>query len=141
MKRVGDRLFELRKHLGMTQEEFAAQLGIKRSAMGKLERGEYYLNSKKLQILASRYNVSMDYFLCGRGKLFYDKTENERVSETNFEEEMDDEMKEMISLMLRVPLVRHWLMSQFQQFRIENEAIIERQIEKQAAKGSQGVSI
>ena len=127
MKDVGDRLYELRKHLDLTQEELGAQLGIKRSSMGKLERNEYLLNSKKLQLLASLYNVSMDYLLCSRGKLFYDKTRDDINKSSH---KIDDEMEEMISLMLRVPLVRYSMMSYFQRFKIENREIIEKELEK-----------
>lgn len=132
MRGYGRRLRELRKHLHMTQKEFGALFGLTRSGLGKHEREDSFLTLKMLQILADKYNVSMDYLLCNRGTLFYEKGafENGKGKFT------DDEVKELLSLMARVPLVRHSVMGYFQRFKIENREIIEKELAKAREKQS-----
>jgi transcriptional regulator with XRE-family HTH domain len=123
MKGVGERLKELRKRLNMSQEEFGSKLGLKRSSLGKIERGASPPSGKMLQTLASKYNVSMDYLLCNRGTLFYEK---DTANPTENKQKNDPELEELLSLMTRLPLARHSVMSCFQRFKIENADIIEK---------------
>jgi transcriptional regulator with XRE-family HTH domain len=131
MREVGKRLKELRKRLDMTQEELGKQLGIKRSGMGKHERGEALLSGKMLQILAARYNASIDYLLCNRGTLFYDKDDLNRPGSKRA---IDEEVEELFSLMARVPLVRNSMVAYFQRFKIENREVIEKELAGKAGQ-------
>jgi transcriptional regulator with XRE-family HTH domain len=69
---VGSRLKEMRQRLKMTQQQLGEKLGINGSAVAKHENGITFPTGKILNILASQYNVSMDYLVCGRGTLFYE---------------------------------------------------------------------
>lgn len=40
-KRIGARIAELRKSLGMTQEDLAAKCGLQRTTVSKIERGRF----------------------------------------------------------------------------------------------------
>jgi transcriptional regulator with XRE-family HTH domain len=131
MREVGKRLKELRKHLNLTQTELGKQLGIKGSAVGKQERGEALPSTRGLQILASRYNASIDYLLCNRGTLFYDKDDLNRPGSKRV---MDGEVEELFSLMARVPLVRNSVMAYFQRFMIENRDVIEKELAGEAGE-------
>lgn len=124
MSRIGARLREIRKRLNLTQDQFGAKFGLKRSAMGKHERGECSPTIKMLNTLAFQYNVSMDYLLCGRGQLFYKKDEADNEPQLK----LDKEMKEMVSLVNRLPLVRHTIMGYFQRFKIENRDLIAKEL-------------
>jgi transcriptional regulator with XRE-family HTH domain len=133
MRGYGRRLRELRKHLNMSQKEFGALFGLTRSGLGKHEREDSFLTSKMLQILADKYNVSMDYLLCNRGTLFYERGDFENGKGKYI---INDEVKELLSLMTRVPLVRHSVMGYFQRFKIENREIIEKELAKAREKQS-----
>ncbi|SNZ14534.1 DNA-binding transcriptional regulator, XRE-family HTH domain [Terribacillus aidingensis] len=56
-----DRLADLRKKLGLTQEEFAEELGFSRSSYGMLERGERQMSYEALVKTADYHGVSLDY--------------------------------------------------------------------------------
>ena len=40
-ERIGARIAELRKSLGMTQEDLAAKCGLQRTTVSKIERGRF----------------------------------------------------------------------------------------------------
>lgn len=83
---TANRLYELRKKNGLSQEELADKLGISRQAVSKWERAEASPDTDNLILLAKLYNVSLDELL-----------NSEKATEAAFEaneakkEEMDDD--------------------------------------------------
>lgn len=62
-KAIGDRIRELRKAKGLSQNELAEILSISQDAVSKIEQGKVSLNLEYQFILANEFNVSHD-FLC-----------------------------------------------------------------------------
>ena len=60
---LGNRLAELRKKHGLSQEELADQLGVSRQAVSKWERGEASPDTDNLIELARIYGISLDELL------------------------------------------------------------------------------
>ena len=60
---LGNRLAELRKQHGLSQEELADQLGVSRQAVSKWERGEASPDTDNLIELARIYGISLDELL------------------------------------------------------------------------------
>lgn len=56
----GERLQEIRKQSGLTQEEFAEQLQVSRQSVSKWESGRGYPEMDKLLYICSRYGTTMD---------------------------------------------------------------------------------
>ena len=56
-ERVGRNLRRYRAALGLSQEALADELGVHRTYMGGLERGERNLTLKSLERIAERLNV------------------------------------------------------------------------------------
>lgn len=54
----GNRLRQLRKARGWSQEEFAHQVGLDRSYMGGVERGERNVSLENICLIADALNVS-----------------------------------------------------------------------------------
>ncbi len=129
-KEVGSRLRELRQNLKMTQRQLGEILGINGSAVAKYENGISILNASMLNLLASRFNVSMDYLVCGRGKLFdddKDKTESSRF----YIPSADKELSELFSFVSSISWVRHAVLSYFQKLIRENRELIEKDLKKE----------
>lgn len=59
----GEKLFQLRKEKGLSQEALAEQLQTSRQAVSKWENGQGYPETEKLLTIGSIFNVSMDYLL------------------------------------------------------------------------------
>ena len=60
---LGNRLAELRKQHGLSQEDLADQLGVSRQAISKWERGEASPDTDNLIELARIYGMSLDELL------------------------------------------------------------------------------
>ena len=58
-----EKLQELRKRQGMTQEELAATLYVSRTAVSKWESGRGYPNIDSLRAISSFFSVSLDDLL------------------------------------------------------------------------------
>lgn len=68
MKTVGQRITYLREEvLDLTQEEFAAQLGVSRGAVGNWERDKP-IARKSIEAIVSRWNTPSDWLLTGKGR-------------------------------------------------------------------------
>lgn len=65
MKKIAQRLKELREYHVMTQAEVAARLNISSAAIGNYERGAREPGIEELILLADFFHVSLDY-LVGR---------------------------------------------------------------------------
>jgi transcriptional regulator with XRE-family HTH domain len=61
-RRLGERLREARKYLGLKQEEVAAYLKIGRTALGDIESGQRRVEAIELTRLARLYRQSVGYF-------------------------------------------------------------------------------
>jgi transcriptional regulator with XRE-family HTH domain len=61
-KRLGVRLREARKYLGLKQEDVAAYLKIQRTALGDIESGQRRVEAIELTKLAKLYKQSVSYF-------------------------------------------------------------------------------
>lgn len=71
---IANRLVQLRKANGLSQEELAAKIGISRQAVSKWERAEASPDTDNLILLSRLYGVSLDSLLA---------TEDEVVSGEN----------------------------------------------------------
>ena len=61
-RRLGDRLREARKYLGLKQEEVAAYIKIPRTALTDIENGQRRVEAIELTRLARLYRQSVAYF-------------------------------------------------------------------------------
>ena len=73
-----EKLKELRKQKGMTQEELANQLYVSRTAVSKWESGRGYPNTESLKAMARFFSVSLDSLLSADEALNLAAEENKR---------------------------------------------------------------
>lgn len=74
---MNERIKELRKHLGLTLEEFGKRLGVTRSAIGHLERGERTLTDQMFLSICREFNVNENWLRTGDGEMFSLKEDEE----------------------------------------------------------------
>ena len=71
-----EKLQELRKNRGLTQEELAESLYVSRTAVSKWESGRGYPNIESLKEISKLFSVSIDELLSGEKLLFIAEKEN-----------------------------------------------------------------
>lgn len=59
----GDRLKLLRNRKGLSQSEFAKQIGVSKSSVNMYERGDREPNFETLEAIADYFNVDLDYLM------------------------------------------------------------------------------
>ncbi|MBR6072326.1 MAG: helix-turn-helix domain-containing protein [Acholeplasmatales bacterium] len=77
---IANRLLELRKKSGLSQDELASKLGISRQSVSKWERAEASPDTDNLICLAKIYGVSLDELLSSDQTV--DEIANEKKEET-----------------------------------------------------------
>ncbi len=65
LKRFGQRVRELRKARGLSQEAFAAECGLDRTYMGGIERGERNLALRNIDLIANTLGMSLSDLMNG----------------------------------------------------------------------------
>lgn len=63
MAKFNERLKSLRRESGLSQQDFAKQLGTSKSSINMYERGEREPGLEMLEAMADYFNVDMDYLL------------------------------------------------------------------------------
>ena len=76
MVEFGEKLQELRKSRGLTQEELAEALFVSRTAVSKWESCRGYPNIESLKEIAGYFQVSIDDLLSGEKLIFIAEKEN-----------------------------------------------------------------
>ena len=59
-KSIGDRIYSLRKKLGLSQEEFARRIGVSRQVVSKWEMDQVIPLTDKLKKISEEFNVSYE---------------------------------------------------------------------------------
>lgn len=62
---LGEKLLQLRKNSGLSQEEVAERLGVSRQTISKLETDQTVPELIKAKLLSELYNVTYDYLISG----------------------------------------------------------------------------
>ena len=65
MVEFGERIYNLRKKSGLSQEEFADKLGVSRQAVSKWETGQSVPDSEKAAAIGAYFGVSLDWLING----------------------------------------------------------------------------
>ena len=67
MTNIGDRIREVRKHLGLTQREFADRLGIKGPYVSELEKGKKYPSGQLIHNIWLTFSLNREWLENGEG--------------------------------------------------------------------------
>ncbi len=76
---LGERIQDLRKKNGYSQEKLSSKLHVSRQAVQKWEQNICEPSMESLTMLAGLFNVSLDYLLLGKEKEEREKTESKNT--------------------------------------------------------------
>ena len=78
---MNERVKELRKYLGLTQDEFGEKLGIKKSAVSKIEKSENGVTDQMFKSICREFNVNEEWLRDGVGEMFVKRDKLQIISE------------------------------------------------------------
>lgn len=76
---MNTRIKELRNYLKITQNEFSQKIGLKRSSLSDIERGNAPITERTIIAICSQFNVNEEWLRFGSGEMFnsIDKSYND----------------------------------------------------------------
>lgn len=60
-QRIGQRIAELRKQKGLTQQDVADRIGMQRNNISRIEQGKYSVGFDTLQTIAEEFGMTIDF--------------------------------------------------------------------------------
>ncbi len=145
-RNIGKRLQDLREDLDLSNAEMARLCKLVKRSYIRNEEGATYPSITTLNQLSEGYNVSMDWLLFDEGTMYRQKIsdtpptpeitetreqtdENERAEQTERQElpeiASQDEVRELLEHMDRIPMLKYELLLQFQNFKIDRKEIVD----------------
>ena len=99
---MNDRMKELRKALGLTQQEFADKLNISRNNIASYETGKSNPGYAVISLICREFNVNEGWLRTGEGAMFLDRTRDEQIASFigNLQSVEDDTFKKRLISML-----------------------------------------
>ena len=116
-----DRLKELRKTLGLTQQEFADKIGIQRGTYAKYEIGRNEPIDAVIRLICTTFNVNEEWLRNGSGEMFVQRDPfNEVYKMVNdmLGDESSDFKRRLVTAILRLSpeqlrYARQWMIETF----------------------------
>lgn len=78
---MNDRIKELRQALGLTQQQFADCIGVKRNTVATYEMGRSIPSDAAISLICREFSVSDAWLRNGEGEMFVPKSRNEELFE------------------------------------------------------------
>lgn len=78
--KLKDRLKQLRKTLGLTQQAFADKLGVKRNTVGQWECGINPLTDQTIFSICREFDVNKEWLRTGKGEMFVIRSDEEEIA-------------------------------------------------------------
>ena len=78
---MDERIKNLRKTLGLTQQKFADAIGVRQNTVAQYEMGRNPPNDTVITLICREFNVNEAWLRTGDGEMFAPKTRNEELFE------------------------------------------------------------
>lgn len=98
---MNTRIKDLRISLGMTMEKFGERLGVKGSAINKLEKGYNQVTEQMFKSICREFNVNEEWLRDGSGEMFIIPEDEFASIASNILEYPDDEFYKLVVNILK----------------------------------------
>ena len=79
MNTENDRIKEVRKVLGLTQEKFGEKVGMKKSSLSTVENGVNAVSNQLRTAVCREFHVREDWLRDGEGEMFEERTPDQAI--------------------------------------------------------------
>lgn len=107
---MNERLKELRKALGLTQQEFAERIGSVQNTITGYETGRRIPSNQVVTLICREFNVNQDWLRTGEGEMFIEKNRDDEIADfvADIMGEEDDSFKRRFVVMLSRLSAEDW---------------------------------
>ena len=98
----GERIRNIRKKLNLTLEKFGGKLGVGKTAISNIEKGNRNLTEQMALSICREYNVNYDYLMDGEVEMFDDLPQTV-LDELCVQYDLDDLDKSLVEMYLEMP--------------------------------------
>ncbi|MFR4200837.1 MAG: helix-turn-helix domain-containing protein [Flavonifractor plautii] len=77
---MNERIKELRKALGLTQQKFADKIGVKQNTVAQYEMGRNQPIDTVIALICREFNVNEDWLRYGEGEMFRQQSRNDELT-------------------------------------------------------------
>ena len=74
------RFFELREHLNISQEDMGNRIGVTKSTISLIERGQRNASDRVIRDICREFNVDENWLRTGEGEMFKDILEDDETA-------------------------------------------------------------
>lgn len=99
---MGERLYELREELGLSQRAFAGKIGISPATVSAVELGKRELSTGQVKMVCGAFMVNEAWLLHGEGEMFQPAKDANEFLETLYQ--MDAGMRQLTLKIARLIL-------------------------------------
>lgn len=101
---MNERIKELRKTLGLTQQEFSEKIGVKRNTVAQYEMGRNQPIDTVITLICKEYSVNETWLRTGEGPMFKPRSRNEELFDflNNALDEGDGIKARLLTVMARL---------------------------------------
>lgn len=86
-----ERIRDLRKAMGLTQQDFADRLGVKRNTVALYETGKSGISDGIIKSICREFGVSEQWLRTGEGEMFVPRTKNQVITDFMADLVMEDD--------------------------------------------------
>jgi transcriptional regulator with XRE-family HTH domain len=124
------KLKQVQQSFRYSNNMMSQKMGITPGNYRKITQEAMLPETFTLYKLSRSLNISLDWLLLGKGAMYLKKTEpeTEAMPIPKIEEPLSSELKELVDLMVRIPLLRYDMLNHFHKVKEANRKMIEREI-------------
>ena len=86
-----ERIRDLRKAIGLTQQDFADRLGVKRNTVALYETGKSGISDGIIKSICREFGVNEEWLRTGEGEMFVPRTKNQVITDFMADLVMEDD--------------------------------------------------
>lgn len=159
LKDIGYKLRKVRNTLNHSRPQMASRIGVVNSSYVRNENGETCPDIVSLRTLGRALGISLDWFICDKGPMYYKEKEEkpeekpeekeeeiqkemEAVREPALEQEPGNEtwpaeIRELLDHMECIPLLRYELLAYFYKFKEEHKEMVVEAMKGQGTRSTE----
>lgn len=126
---IGERIKNARKTLQLQQKEMADALGVSASHLSEIESGKANPNADVILKISETYDISVEFIIRGRGKMFYDADGRIKHESFDFNTAVDT-LDKLIWLAKNSPYFKVSILRLASVLVLEEEILIKKSLEK-----------